>query len=377
MTSTAPAQTSIELESEMAQRGRAGRVRPLSESDVPRLLDLYRRLEPGRSHLSSQLLNRILFEQPWADESLPSLAYEDDQGEILGSLGVMPRRMKFRGDNIRAAVAHHFVIDPSRKGTRAGVELARQFLRGPQDLSLAEGSESSRRIWEFLGGSASLLHSLCWARPLRPAQFALCRLNQSGLPSASSFPIAAIGQAMDAALQVLPRNTYRIRRPAVLSDELDTVTLLAFLSAFFNRHSLEPVYDLASLTWMIELLEQKRHRGTLHKVAVRAPSGRPLGWYLYYLGSDGIADVIQLGGSPEWISEVVNHLFHHAWQRGAIAATGLMESRYCDVLARNHCTFHRPDKWMLIHAWDQQIVNRVNAGDAFLSRLEGEWWISS
>jgi hypothetical protein len=377
MTSTVPTETSIELESDMAQRGREGRVRPLSERDVPQLLELHQRLGPDKSRVSPPLLNRILFELPWSDAALPSLAYEDDRGRILGSLGVMPRRMKFRGENIRAAVAHHFIVDPSRKGTRAGVELARKFLRGPQDLSLAEGSESSRRIWEFLGGSASLLYSLCWTRPLRPAQFALYRSNQNGLTAASSFPFTAIGQVMDAALQVLPRNAYQVQRPAVLSDELDTVTMLAFLSAFFDRRSLQPIYDFSSLTWMIEFLEQKRHRGTLHKVAVRAPSGRPLGWYLYYLASDGIADVIQLGGCPEWMSEVVNHLFHHAWQRGAIAATGLMESRYCDVLAQNHCTFHRPDKWLLIHAWDQQIVNRVNAGDAFLSRLEGEWWISS
>src|SRR5438067_426799 len=179
MTSAAPTQTSIELEPGIAQRGRAGRVRPLSEGDVPQFLALYERLEPVKLRVSVPVLNRILFEQPWADASLPSLAYEDDQGQILGCLCVLPRRMKFRGDNIRAAVAHHFIVDPSRKGTRAGVELARQFLRGPQDLSLAEGPESSRRIWEFLGGSASLLYSLCWTRPLRPAQFALCRLNQS------------------------------------------------------------------------------------------------------------------------------------------------------------------------------------------------------
>jgi hypothetical protein len=88
--------------------------------------------------------------------------------------------------------------------------------------------------------------------------------------------------------------------------------------------------------------------------------------------------VLQIGGRTDNVPEVLNHLFYHAWQRGAVAATGPMDPSLCGVLSENYCTFHRPENsWTLIHSQDQQILNSLHSGDAFLSRLEGEWWIAS
>jgi len=358
--------------SRVVETRRSGPVRPLCVDDLNQVADLYQRVFGTAIQVSLESLKRILFEPPWRDDSLPSLAYEDESGRIIGCLGVMPRQMKFRGRPVRAAIAHHFMVDPSRRGTRAGVELARRFLRGSQDLSLAGGNESSRRIWEYLGGSVCLLYSFCWTRALRPAQYALT-LNDRGLSAAAALSLKLVCQAVDATLQAV---AFEIQPPAALADELDAVTMLAFLSAFANGRSLLPVYDLPSITGMIEILDEKRHRGTLHKVAVRTESGRPLGWYLYYLTATGVAEVLQIGGNEEKMPEVLNHLFYHAWQRGAVAASGPMDSRLCRTLSENHCEFHGPDSWMLIHSSDQQIVNTIHAGDAFLSRLEGEWWIA-
>jgi hypothetical protein len=327
---------------------------------------------------SLAFLQRIFFEPPWRDESLPSLIYEDENGRIVGCLGVMPRHMKFRGCDVRAAVSHHLMVDPSSRGTLAGVELARRFIRGPQDLALAEGNESSRRIWEFLGGSVCLLYSFCWTRALRPAQYALSLLKHQGLSAAAALTLKPVCQAVDASLNLVPQRAFRLQPPAALTDDLDPVTMLACLSAFANDRALHPVYDVSSLTWLVQTLNEKRHRGTLHKVVVRTHSGRPLGWYLYYLGASSVAEVLQVGAREDTVREVLDHLFYHALQRGAVAATGPMDPRLFGALSEKHCVFHRPDNcWMLIHSWDQQIVNAIHAGDAFLTRLEGEWWIAS
>ena len=362
--------------SHAAGRSRRGPIRPLSENDLMQVTDLYQRVFGGT--VQPALLKRIFFETPWRDDSLPSLAYEDERGRIIGCVGIMPRQMKFRGRAVRAAVGHHFMVDPSKRGTLAGVELARQFLRGSQDLALAEGNEFSRRIWEFLGGSVCLLYSFNWTRALRPAQYALTFLNHRGLSGAMARTLNPLCRIVDGTLNVIPQRVFRFQPPEVLADDLDVVTMLAFLSTFANGRSLQPVYDVPSLAWLIEVLEAKRHRGTLHKVAVRTAAGRPLGWYLYYLGPSGVAEVLQLGGKEESMGDVLNHLFYHAWQRGAVAATGPMDPGLCRTLSENHCVFHRTDNcWMLIHSRDERIVNTIQAGDAFLTRLEGEWWIAA
>ena len=91
-----------------------------------------------------------------------------------------------------------------------------------------------------------------------------------------------------------------------------------------------------------------------------------------------MADVLQVGGKKETLSEVLDHLFYHAWQRGAVVATGAMDPHLCAALSENHCTFHRPDdSWTLMHSDDPQILSAIHSGDAFLSRLESEWWIGS
>ena len=380
MSSIGPTEIPPEVggESRVIEKPRTERVRPMSRSDLPRVTELYRRVFGNTGSNSRDFLERVFFEPPWRDASLPSLTYEDQSGQIIGCLGVMPRQMKFHGEAIRAAVGHHFMIDPFRRDARAAVELTRKFLRGSQDLSLAEGDESTRRIWEFLGGQVCLLYSFCWTRPLRPARYALSVLNRRGLPPAAGLPLKPVCQAVDATLQIVPLHGFRIQQPRVLGDDLDTVTMLAFLSAFANGRSLQPVYDFNSLDWLIDVLQTKRHRGTLHKVAVRTESGRPLGWYLYFLGTNGVAEVVQVGGNTDNMREVLNHLFYHAWRRGAVAATGPMDSNLCGVLSENDCMFNRPyNSWMLAHSWDEKIINAVNAGDAFLSRLEGEWWITS
>jgi hypothetical protein len=374
MTSSAPI---VEPTVVQGQRPRTSRkIRPLTENDLPQVADLYQRAFGRPIQNSADFLQRVFFGQPWRDDALPSLAYEDGIGRIVGCLGIMPRPMTFHGNRIQAAVGHHFIVEQSKKGTFAGVELARRFLGGPQDLALAEGNEFSRQIWEYLGGSTSPLYSLCWTRALRPAQYALTFLKNRGLPPSAALTLKPACQAVDATFDLVPQHLFRIRTPQSFSDDLDGITMHAYLSAFAMGRALQPVYDPMTLDWLLQTLEEKRYRGALYRVAVRTGSGRPLGWYLYYLGSSGIAEVLQVGGKDDSILEVLHHLFYHAWRRGAVAATGPLDPRLCSVFTAEHCGFHRPDNGtMLMYSADPEILNTIQSGDAFLSRLEREWWI--
>lgn len=351
------------------------RIRPLTEDDLGQITNLYEGVVGQALNGSGSLLKRMFFQLPWRDGSLSSLAYEDESGRVIGCLGIIPRPMKFRGRVIRTAVGHHLIVDPSRQGARAGVELARHFIRGPQDLAVAVGNEFSRRIWKFVGGSVSPLHSLSWTRTLRPAQYALSVLRHRGLPAPAAFTLSPACQAVDATLNIFVPGALPLKPPTLLSDDLDAVTMLACLSAFANDRTLQPVYDVSSLDWMVETLSETRHHGNLQKVAVRTYSGRPLGWYLYYLGTSGVAEVLQVGGREDAMRDVLHHLFYHARQRGAVAVSGSMDARLLTVLSENHCVFHQPDNtWTLLHSRDQRIADAIRAGDVFIGRLEGAWW---
>ena len=190
----------------------------------------------------------------------------------------------------------HLMIDSSRAGTRAGVELTRYFLNGPQDLSLAVWDDFGRRIWTSLGGSVAPLHSLSWTRPLRPARYILGMLRHRGLPLSAAVTLHPACRAVDATLRVFENG--KAYAPA-LSDELDAVTLLSYLTTFAGDRSLKPSYTVPTLHWLLQALDAAANRGDLQKVAVRTTGGRPLGWYVYHLGASGVADVLQVGGRDE------------------------------------------------------------------------------
>ena len=353
-----------------------GRVRPLVDGDIDQIRDLWIRSGGKPLPGSESLFKRLFFDSPWRDNAFSSLTYEDNSGRLLGSLGISVRPMHFQSRAIRAVVAHNFMVDASRPGARAGIELARRFLGGSQDLSLALWNDFGRRIWTSLGGSVTPFHSLSWTRALRPAQYGLSLLKHRGMPLSASMTLYPACRAVDATLSVFRKRAQPLSADSPLSDDLDAVTMLSYLSAFANDRALKPCYDIPTLSWLLDTLAgQEARRGPLHKVAVRTSSGRPLGWYLYHLSSSAVAEVLQIGGKDDALHEVLAHLFDHARQRGAVAVTGPMDARLVGALSDQHCAFHRPaNKWALFHSHDARIAEAIHSGDAFLSRLEGASW---
>src|SRR5438093_7865384 len=163
-----------------------GQVRPFVEKDIPQVADLHRRVFPTGDHLSCRMersytsyFREIFLNNPWYDEDLPSLVYQDSDGAIVGFLGVMPRWMSVRGRPIQAAISSQFIVEPDRRSTLAAVQLTKAFLSGPQDLSIAdEANDSSRRLWHRAGGVTARLYSLYWRRLLRACQFFLVRFGK-------------------------------------------------------------------------------------------------------------------------------------------------------------------------------------------------------
>src|SRR5713101_6807205 len=123
-----------------------GKVRPLTEDDIPQVAGLYARVfGNGLADSAARVepyFHEIFCRNPWRDESLPSLVFEERGAGITGCLGVVPRPMSVNGRPVRAAITHTFMVDADRRTTLAAIQLLQTFLSGPQDLSLAEGNDT-------------------------------------------------------------------------------------------------------------------------------------------------------------------------------------------------------------------------------------------
>lgn len=362
-------------------RPATGTVRALEESDIPRIAELHEKVlgqaARGASPSLPERLARVFLQHPWQAETLPSWVYEDARGKVVGCIGVVPRPMTFNGRRILAAISHSFIVDPASRSTLAALALVQKFLAGRQDLSLAEGNSVSRAILEGAGGFTSLLYSLCWTRPLRPGGYVLSFLRKRGMPAAAHWMLLPFCRLADALTPLIARK-FRLVEPPVLAADLDAAALRRLLGEFTLDRSLRPHYDERSLTWLLETLAQKQERGTLQKVLVRDARREPLGWYLYYGKPGGVGTVVQLGAKHGCAEVVLDHLFFHARKRGMVAVSGQVDPAFFHLYSRRDCVFHHDGgSWILVHSRVPELRHAIDRGDAFLTRLEGEWWVGS
>ena len=98
-----------------------------------------------------------------------------------------------------------------------------------------------------------------------------------------------------------------------------------------------------------------------------------LGWYIYYLKSGGVSDVLHIAGTKDSFKLVLNHLFYHARRHGSLALTGRLEPKFSQALSESYCFFRWTGPWTLVHSKDPEILKAILRGEAFLTRLEGEW----
>jgi hypothetical protein len=103
--------------------------------------------------------------------------------------------------------------------------------------------------------------------------------------------------------------------------------------------------------------------------------GGTLGWFLYYVRRGAAAEVLQLAARPGAFDRVLCALLADAWREGAAAVHGRADPRYVQELSQRHCWFRWDGTWTLAHARDPAIAAALHAGEAVLSRLDGEWWM--
>ena len=354
------------------------RIRPFTPQDIPEVVDLHKRVFPGNPFPSSELeihFRHLFFENPWYDADLPSLVYQEQGEKICGFYGVIPRRMRMQGRPIRVAVSSQFMVDPSVRNRLAAVELQKTFFTGPQDLSFTDGAnDASRRIWEGLGGLTALPYSVHWTRLLRPARYFLERWKERGLSILAQVAMRPLSAVVDSLAARRRRSPFhQASQPP--EENFDWEDLLGLLPEFAGPKSLRPDYDAHSLRWLLQEANSKKCHGQLRKALVRNGAGQIVGWYMYYLNPNGISQVLQLVANKNSIRRVLDQLYFHAWRSGSFAISGRMDPEFVADFSEERCLFNFKGPRMLVHSRRADLREAIQRGDAFLTRLEGEWWM--
>ena len=358
-----------------------GKVRPFLEQDISQVADLHRRVFRTASQPSPQLegayhayFKKLFLNYSQGKADLHSLVHEEGDGTVTGFLGVMPRPMLIGDKPVLGALSSQFIVDPSRRFTLAGLQLLKAFLAGPQDLSYAdESSDFCRTLWNGFGGSTAFLQSIYWARILRPTQFLvslLAKRRGGALIRAIARPACRIA---DAVASAIPGSPLTPVRPVEAIEEPTPEMLLECISQISRKWTLRPAYESRSLQWLLATLKQRQEQGPLRMGIVRGCKNKVVGWYIYCAKQGGLGEVLQVGAEGNSQSQVLDQLFFDAWEHGVAALSGRLEPEFMDELRKKHCLMHHRGYWTLIHSRNRDVLEAVCSGDAFLTRLEGEW----
>lgn len=357
-------------------------VRPFVAADIAEVGRLHAKVFPDSSatlfrtpEAYARYLSAVLLHGPREADEFPSLVCEQ-AGEIIGFMGIVPLRVVFNGNSCWACICTQFVVDPNHRGL-TGLLLMRHYVNGPQTLSFSdECGPVAIKVWERSGGAALELGSLRFSRAIRPAAFALSVLMKRPGYAAIAQLARPMGWLVDTIAERLPRSPFgpSEHSAACTTEPLTEEMMRLLLPDLLAERSLRPDFEVAApLHWRLMRAESFSARGPLRRVLVRNASRDVLGWYIAYFPRGKVGEVLQVVASELNIAAVLGQLFADALAERVIGLSGRLDPMLAQAYSDAHCILSRRGPIMLAHSRDPAVMDSLYRGEAFISRLEGEW----
>jgi hypothetical protein len=356
-------------------------VRALVEGDIPQIAGLYwnyMRLRKGPPPAALvSLFHELYFESPFTSDDFASLVYDVPDHGIVGFLGGSVRQMSVCGRPIRVMFGGNLVVHPDYRSGLVAPRIVNTFRSNNYDLAMVDSANNiSKQILQRLGYAVIPALNIHWRRPLSPVQYGIYGVAVSASSSLLGI-MAHVAQPLcrvaDAVASRIPANPFRQREPRLQGTELDLETLLNCMVQFRKGYSIYPEYSLESLGWLMNWMKRQTFRGTLRKIVLRDRSQKIVGWYIYYAKPGAIGEVVQIGGYPNITKDILDHLFCDAQQQGVIGLHGVVDSRRIPDFSDKGCFFTCRGGWSFAYSPNPEVMQMLERGDAFLSRLDGEW----
>lgn len=355
-------------------------VREFVKNDIPQVVDLYwshlgirEGTPPPELHAA---FADLYFSNPLSDGAYPSYVYQNQEGRIVGFLGMTTRKMWLGGEAVRVGFGGNFVVHPKARSGLATPRLLGAVLNGSQDILLTDSAnDMSKPVLEKVGFTVVPALNVHWSRPLRAGHYAaylVYRKLSPGMGGAlriASKPFCSVIDRIPGTPWVsLPETKNHLE-----SSDLSPEVLHQCLVELGNHQAFRPEYNPASLDWLMAFMERNRKRGTLAKALLRDESGRIAGWYIYYINRGAVGEVVQIGGRRELYQDVLAHLLSHARKQGMIALHGQVELDKMADFSDAGCFFSCRGGWVLAYSRNPEIIKTLQTSHINLSRLDGEW----
>src|SRR2546430_15054272 len=106
----------------------------------------------------------------------------------------------------------------------------------------------------------------------------------------------------------------------------------------------------------------------------RCPTGKVVGWFVYFLHASGTSEVIQVAARRSAERVVLRFLLWDAWRQGAWSLAGRVEPWLVDALGgANWAILRRLHQWTLLPSPRPAILRPIEPGHALLPHLDGAW----
>jgi len=367
----------LSVQTKKTPTNKVGAIRPLQRADLSQISELYDAsygvYNSGAFEKVAGYFEKVFFDNPWLEDGLRSLVYEEPNGQITAFAGVDVRRMVLNGRKIKVVAGGPLWSRLDEKQCAAGLMLLGKVLQGPQDLTVVGANNRVLPLWKFLGGHDNWLSGCRWFRPIRPARLLLSQVCLPRWTAPICWACHPIALCMDSILQKIPMNPFRINASVVEEEPLNIHQMIDHLPEFLELNPLRPDYDPEFLRWLLDCTRGPVNHGEVIGSMVRDSNGKLLGWYVYYLFKDGFGQVVQTVTKPENVAKVMEHLFSSAARRGAFALLGRLDGTVAETCSGRG--FFHPYKHpsLLVHSTSKQMLSAALSTNAFMSRLDNEW----
>jgi hypothetical protein len=357
-----------------------GEIQSFTEEHADGVASLYFRAIRGQNRPPGKSLAKYFSElylsNPWASPEIPALVYLE-KGKVVGSYGVVPRTMEFRGRPIIIATLMLFMVDAEHRHGPAAIQLLGRALKGPQELSWTDGASGSvSAFWTALGGHSASLYAFNWIRILRPFGMARLGLERVGSIGPLLKPLSGLVTVpSDLLLSKAPLTFLRQPASPHHSKLVTAEELLGCIQELGWREALKPSYSPEAFSWLMREAA-KSQQGDLRMVTVSNAEGVRCGWFIYYALRGGASFVLQIGvRRKDDFKNTLLALFQDAWQQGSVCVKGASIPQYLTSMTEQHCFFRHPDDRVIIHSKNSEIANAIRRGEATITRLDGIGWL--
>jgi len=357
-----------------------GHIRDFTPADIPAIAQLwlrcFRKLDKLPSVKLQDCFNRVFFANPCRIDGINSLVYAGSDGQVIGFMGVIPRRMRFRQREVTVAVATQLMVDSSKRRGLAAVDLARRLFQGPQILTYSDGAvDISRRLWVRCGGEEAKLYCLEWTRLLHPLEYRVSQSQKTGPAARLARGLRPLWKMVDWLCGFIPEGSFRPPRSELQSCPLQADDYLKAIKQFPQPESLQSDWDDPAARWALALAAEGERYGKLQLNLVTDSAGAPLGCWAAYLGRGKVAQALHLAARPGMHFELLQHLLAQASKLGCLGVNGMVRTSDLLDYGRLRCQLLCRDLGVLFQTRDRELALAIHSGDAALSRLDGEWFL--